>query len=144
MFNMKKRRELTDEERAEAQRLSNAWDVFKAENRGTSQAWLAAESGLGTQGAVYQYLRGIIPLNLTSLLAICRVLRLDPREISPRLMGVLGEVQMRQAGGHDGLPGLTEARTAREQLLLMAYRSGGEAERTAMDVLAEQILKRAG
>lgn len=144
MFNMKKRRELTDEEREEARRLSNAWDVFKAENKGVSQAWLGAESGLGTQGAVYQYLRGIIPLNLTSLLAICRVLKLEPEEISPRLMGALGEVQRRQVGGHDGPPGLTEARTAREQLLLMAYRSGGEAERTAMDVLAEQILKRAG
>src|SRR5437764_11675008 len=103
MFKMKKRRELTDEEREEARRLSNAWDVFKAENRGSSQAWLAAESGLGTQGAVFQYLRGVIPLNLTSLLAICRVLRLDPREISPRLAGVLGDVQLQQAAGQGGL-----------------------------------------
>lgn len=144
MFNMKKRRELTDEERAEAQRLSDAWDAFKVNNRGSSQAWLAAESGLGTQGAVFQYLRGVIPLNLTALLSICRVLGLSPKQISPRLAGMLNVVQLRLVEGRSDMPSLTEAKTAREQLLLMAYRSGSEADRTAMDVLAEQILKGAG
>lgn len=143
MFNMKKRRELTEEEREEAQRLSDAWDDFKANNKGSSQAWLGAESGLGTQGAVFQYVRGVIPLNLTALLAICRVLELDPKQISPRLAGMLNVVQLRQVAGRSDLPSLTEAKTAREQLLLMAYRSGDEADRTAMDVLAEQVLTRA-
>lgn len=142
MFNMKRRRELTTEERQEAERLSSAWETFKAENRGSSQAWLAAESGLGTQGAVHQYLRGIIPLNLTALLAICRVIGTEPKQISPRLAAMIGDVQLQQAEGKVDGSSLTVARTAREQLLLMAYRAGGEAERTAMDVLAEQVLKR--
>lgn len=86
-----KRRELTSEEKDEAQRLNAAWLDFKAKNAGATQTWLAAEAGLGTQGAVGQYLRGVIPLNLQALLAICRVIGKEPREISPRLFKNLVE-----------------------------------------------------
>lgn len=141
MFKMK-RRELTTEEREEAQRLSNAWERFRVENRGATQAWLAAESGLGTQGAVFQYLRARIPLNLTALLAICRVIGADAKTISPRLTDMISGLSAPQPEAKGDAPNLTVAKTAREQLLLMAYRAGGEADRTAMDVLAEQILKR--
>jgi len=81
-----KRRELTTEERAEAERLAAAWSRYRAEHKGATQAWLAAESGLGTQGAVSQYLRGVIPLNVEALAAMCRVMQMDPATISPRLM----------------------------------------------------------
>jgi len=84
MANMK-RRELDDIELAEAARLRAAWEAYKAANAGATQGWLAAESGLGTQGAVSQYLRGVIPLNLESLMAISRVLGIDPATISSRL-----------------------------------------------------------
>lgn len=80
-----KRRELDDIELAEALLLRNAWERFKDKNPGATQAWLAAESGLGTQGAVSQYMRGVIPLNLESLMAFTRVLGIDPAEISSRL-----------------------------------------------------------
>lgn len=79
------RRQLTDEERADAQRLSTAWRAYKAKNKGATQSWLAAESGIGTQGALGQYLRGAIPLNMPALVALCRVLEVAPEEISPRL-----------------------------------------------------------
>jgi hypothetical protein len=80
-----KRRELDEVEMAEALRLRELWEKYKAENEGATQAWLAAEAGLGTQGAVSQYLRGVIPLNLESLMAFARVLGVQPSEISPRL-----------------------------------------------------------
>jgi SOS-response transcriptional repressor LexA len=84
-----KRRELTAEEREEAERLAQAWEKYRAENKGATQAWLAAEAGLGTQGAVSQYLRGAIPLNVEALAAMCRVMQVDPNAISPRLMSIV-------------------------------------------------------
>jgi hypothetical protein len=79
------RRELTTEEKAEAARLTAAWERYKAENKGATQTWLAAEAGLGTQGSVSQYMRAVIALNVEALMAMCRVIGADPREISPRL-----------------------------------------------------------
>jgi len=84
-----KRRDLTAEELGEAERLKAAWESYRAANDGATQTWLAAEAGLGTQGAVSQYLRGVIPLNLQALLAICKVIDAQPEVISPRLMKVL-------------------------------------------------------
>lgn len=137
-----KRRELTTEEQAEAQRLANAWEEFRVNNRGTTQTWLGAETGLGNQSAVSQYLRGVIPLNLTALLAFCKVLGVDAKRISPRLAGVLSGAASVQSAPHSG-SGLTVASTAREQLLLMAYRGGSDNDRSAMDAMAEQMLLRA-
>jgi len=81
-----KRRALTPEEQDEAQRLSSCWNEFRTTHPDATQSWLAEASGLGTQGAVSQYLRGAIPLNLHALLAMCRVIHADPDHVSPRLM----------------------------------------------------------
>ncbi|WP_134046500.1 hypothetical protein [Paraburkholderia caballeronis] len=83
---MKNRRELTAEERAAARRLSDAWALYKAQNPGATQEWLGKETGLGSQGAVGQYLRGAIPLNLKALFAFCRVLAVDPMDIGPQIV----------------------------------------------------------
>lgn len=99
-----KRRELTQEEQAEAERLKSAWESYRARNEGATQTWLAAEAGLGTQGAVSQYLRGVIPLNLPALLAICRVIEASPRAISPRLMEVVSQVKGEDEGGAANAP----------------------------------------
>jgi|SRR5450830_357818 len=80
-----KRRELTIEEVQEAERLGAAWSAFKAANKGATQEWLGRETGIGSQGAVGQYLRGVIPLNIEALMAFCRVLGADPQFVSPRL-----------------------------------------------------------
>lgn len=102
-----KRRELTAEEQIEAERLKAAWDSYRTAHAGTTQTWLAAESGLGTQGAVSQYLRGVIPLNLQALLAICNVIEADPRVISPRLMEVVHQaVEKAEAPADDPLRSL--------------------------------------
>lgn len=141
-----KRRELTQEERAEADRLNARWISFKKNNPGATQEWLAVESGLGTQGAVGQYLRGIIPLNIVALVAICRVIGFDPKEISPRLTEI---VQMPDGGDVAGtsmaMSALLEtaAKTAREQRLLVAHRVSGPDGRKALDALADQLLRRA-
>lgn len=80
-----KRRELNDVEREEAQRLNAAWLAYKSENAGATQTWLGAESGIGSQAAIGQYLRGAIPLNIEALMLICQVIKADPVKISPRL-----------------------------------------------------------
>lgn len=80
------RRQLTPEELEEARRLSLLWNDYREANPGSTQSWLALSAGLGTQGAVSQYLRGAIPLNLHALVSICRVIDGDPYYVSPRLM----------------------------------------------------------
>jgi hypothetical protein len=140
-----KRRELTTEEKAEAQRLYEAWRSFKAKNAGATQDWLAAESKLGTQGAVGQYLRGVIPLNIVALVAMCRVIGADPKVISPRLTEIVGgihgtgkeEVDSSWSGMLD-----STAKTAREQRLLAAHRVSGPDGQAALDALADQLLRR--
>jgi hypothetical protein len=95
------KRPLTPEETLEAERLRAAWEKYKNKNDGATQTWLASASGLGSQGAVGQYLRGIIPLNLKALTAICKQIEVDPRSISPRLMENLGSRHAEDAGGRD-------------------------------------------
>lgn len=80
-----KRRELTQEEQEESKRLASVWSFYKDANTGATQTWLGAATGIGSQGAVGQYLRGVIPLNIDALMAFCRVLGADPHLISPRL-----------------------------------------------------------
>ncbi|MBR8151036.1 hypothetical protein [Burkholderia vietnamiensis] len=79
------KRALTEEEMADRDRLVAAWNRFKSSHPGASQAWLAQATELGTQGLISQYLRGIIPLNVRALLAICAQIGVDPSEISPKL-----------------------------------------------------------
>jgi hypothetical protein len=82
---MKTRRELTETENLDAARLREAWTEYKQTNPGVTQEWLGRETGLGSQGAVGQYLRAVIPLNLPALLSFSRVLKASPEAISPRL-----------------------------------------------------------
>jgi hypothetical protein len=79
------KRPLSAEELIERDRLVAAWEKFKSEHPGVSQVWLAKATGLGTQGLISQYFRGVIPLNLRALLAICAQIEADPSQISPRL-----------------------------------------------------------
>ena len=80
---------LTASQKEDAERLYAAWNKYKAKNKGSSQAWLGAVTGIGTQGAVGQYLLGKMPLNLNSLLSICNVIQVDPQSISPSLMAIV-------------------------------------------------------
>lgn len=79
------KRELTEEEKADAARLRAAWEAFKQRTPGASQAWLGKATGLGTQGLIGQYLGGVIQLNLVALISICIEIGANPIEISPRL-----------------------------------------------------------
>lgn len=87
------RRPLTPEEQEEARRLTSFWNEYREKNPGSTQSWLALAAGLGTQGAVSQYLRGVIPLNLHALVSICRVIDADPYFVSPRLMNPITGVR---------------------------------------------------
>ncbi|EKS9914894.1 LexA family transcriptional regulator [Burkholderia multivorans] len=84
-----KRRELTAEEKQDVARLKAAWLAYKDRNEGATQEWLGRETGIGSQGAVGQYLRGVIPLNLPALLSFSRVLGVSPESISPTLAALV-------------------------------------------------------
>lgn len=79
------KRPLSEEELADRDRLVAAWERYKNGHPGASQIWLAQATGLGTQGLISQYFRGIIPLNVRALLAICAQIGANPAEVSPRL-----------------------------------------------------------
>ncbi|MBJ9895252.1 LexA family transcriptional regulator [Burkholderia cenocepacia] len=84
-----KRRELTANELQDVARLKAAWLAYKDRNDGATQEWLGRETGIGSQGAVGQYLRGVIPLNLPALLSFARVLGVKPSDISPTLASLV-------------------------------------------------------
>lgn len=80
------KRQLTEDELADAERLKFAWEAFKASRpHGTTQQWLGKEAGLGNQSLVGQYLNGVIPLNPKAVLAFARVLGVHPAAISTRM-----------------------------------------------------------
>jgi len=86
LFNwrMKTKRELTDEQKADARRLRAIWDARWAGV--ISQEEAAHRCGWKTQGAFNQYLNGVVPLNLEALIKICRVLEIESlAEVSPTL-----------------------------------------------------------
>lgn len=79
-------------------RLRELWDHFKSENPGVTQEWLGRETGLGSQGAVGQYLRAVIPLNLPALLSFSRILRVSPDQISPGLAKLMPQTKDEDIG----------------------------------------------
>lgn len=88
------KRKLTREESADADRLRALWDELKPALK-LSQEQVAFQCGWKTQGAFSQYLLGTIPLNLEALLKIAGVLKVDPNEISPRLMKTVRDTARR-------------------------------------------------
>lgn len=113
------KRPLTEEEIAERDRLVDAWERYKATHPGASQIWLSRATGLGTQGLISQYLRGIIPLNVRALLAICAQIGANPADISPRLAKDVQSI-------HDsaGLDGLSDAARKVIDAVIRADRAG--------------------
>jgi len=83
------RRPLTEEEKADADRLKDAWLKFKAKHR-ISQEEMAHRCGWKAQGAFSQYVLGRIPLNMEALVRMSAVMGIDPATISPRLFTVEG------------------------------------------------------
>lgn len=81
----KKKKPLTEEAQADRRRLRAKWDAYQRADPSRTQETLAAECGWTTQGAASQYLNGNQPLNLTALLRFARVMKFDPKEVSPTL-----------------------------------------------------------
>ncbi|HDR9036088.1 TPA: hypothetical protein QDB07_003596 [Burkholderia vietnamiensis] len=117
------KRPLTEEEIAERDRLVVAWNRYKATHPGASQIWLAEATGLGTQGLISQYLRGIIPLNVRALLAICAQIGANPADISPRLAKDIQSIQ-----DSVGLEGVSEAARKVIDAIIRADKAGEPAE----------------
>lgn len=76
---------LTHEQLADASRLRAAHESAKQKNPSLTQEALAFACGWKTQGAVSQYMRGDIPLNLKALLKFCSALDVAPESVSPSL-----------------------------------------------------------
>lgn len=100
---MAKRKELEAWQVEDAARLK---ELFDERWQGASQEKFANDFGIGTQGAVWQYLAGKIPLNMDALLKFCRGLKARAEEISPTLAKRLHEYQRDTTGA-----GPTEAST---------------------------------
>lgn len=85
-----KRKPLEDWQLADAVRLKA---LFANRQDKVSQAEFASRHKFGeTQGIVWQYLNGRIPLNIKALLKFSRALGVGPDEISPRLSQSLDQV----------------------------------------------------
>jgi hypothetical protein len=78
-----KRRDLTSEEQADAQRLRKVWEEKSASLKLT-QLSVSKSFGFANQSAVSQYLNARIPLNLETAAKFSKVLGVPLEDISPR------------------------------------------------------------
>lgn len=77
----KRKAKITEIHVAEARRLKQLWD----ERASLSQEAFGAQYGIGTQGAVWQYLNHRTPLNIKAAMAFAEHIECDVGEFSPRL-----------------------------------------------------------
>lgn len=97
---MARRRKLTEAERDDAQRLRAAWLQFKKSHAHATQEWMSLQCGWRTQGAFYQYVAGVIPLNLEAALKVCGVLEISVSQISPRLAALMPTATAESGAGY--------------------------------------------
>jgi hypothetical protein len=79
---------ITPEHKEEARRLMAIWESRQpllAESGLNSQERFGIEYGIGTQGAVWQFLHGHTPLSLAAAAAFARGLSCSVADFSPRL-----------------------------------------------------------
>lgn len=76
---------LSKEQLEDASRLRHIYDRLRYEGRAPTQEELAYRCGWTTQGAVYQYIAGKIPLNPKALIKFSKALGVKPESISPEL-----------------------------------------------------------
>jgi transcriptional regulator with XRE-family HTH domain len=80
----KKRKPLEAWQKQDAERLKKIFDARPEPQ--TSQAAFAMDNGIGTtQGAVWQYVNGVIPLNMLVAAKFAKGLGCNVRDFSPRL-----------------------------------------------------------
>lgn len=94
---MTKRRPLTADELAAADRLRLAYQQRKRET-GLTQERLAFDCGWKQQSAASQYITGKIPLNLDALLKLASALGVTPADIFPELAASLPSVGSEMSG----------------------------------------------
>lgn len=126
-------KQLSPEQLEDARRLRSVFTQRKRED-GLTQERLAAEIGW-SQGAVYQYLHGKMPLNYEALLKFCECLQVSAREISPSMA-----TSMAKAVPIHSDPNITEIERVMQdlgdferQVVLRAARSVAEAYQTKQD-----------
>lgn len=95
------RRELNDEERADAKRLYKAWRDFKSSNPHATQQWVAERCGWKTQGAVTQYFNAKIPINIHAAIKFATIFGVSIGDISPRLEKEYGRLASTLDGSLD-------------------------------------------
>ncbi|WP_228411840.1 XRE family transcriptional regulator [Entomomonas moraniae] len=99
-----KRRELTDEEKAESLRLKSIYearkDEAKASGRKLNQTDISEQCGWSNQSAFSQFANGRIPLNLEALLKLSSALNFDVSEVSPRLAKLINKPLLNKKQDH--------------------------------------------
>ena len=84
MTSMAKKKPLTAAQTEEARVLKNLWLSYKDRHSYCTQTWLAEKFGI-TQGAIYQYLAGVIPLNLEIALKFAKEFGVQVKDFSPSI-----------------------------------------------------------
>ncbi len=93
---MKKRRELTNEEKKECAILKKIWDdrkdTLRKKGEKFTQELALVDLGFETQGAISQYLNGGIALNVDAILKFATLLECHPEEIRPSITKLIPAV----------------------------------------------------
>lgn len=83
----KQRKPLEPWQIEDAKRLQAAIEAYQAKYPGVTQLEIAQRCGWKSQGSLWQYANGTIPLNLRALVRICAAMAIDkPESISPKIV----------------------------------------------------------
>lgn len=107
-----KKKPVTPDQKREAEKLKAIWKEHKARHSHCTQTYLADRFAM-TQGAVYQYLAGIIPLNLEIALKFASEFGVNVNEFSPSLAAEWGPRIPNLDAISDTRPSPSEATVAR-------------------------------
>jgi len=82
MSSKKTSRRITEETKAESDKLKVIW---KKNNPGLTQVEFGEKYDIGSQGAVYQFLNGLVPISMKAAIGFAEGLRCQISDFSPRL-----------------------------------------------------------
>lgn len=135
---MKERRQLTAQEQSECSRLMSIYKQRKAE--GKKQGSVITQAGVAeacgwTQSAFSQIATGKVALNIQSLLSLSKVLKFEPKEVSPTLANALLNFPASSYDAHENIKRFYIVKDIPEQLSMTSIEKAafGHASTTYQD-----------
>lgn len=116
----------------DAARLKLLWDAHRQKTKATQEQF-GLDTGIGNQGAIWQYLNARIALNADSATRFARGMGIEVKDFSPRLATQIGAMAKTSGAQDAAKPGeLLVALTSREEVCIERFRQISPAQQDAV------------